>query len=136
MAERSKPTGDRVIALILSGEYDEHVVNIAKALEEREKSGAVRTRWGIRFDDLDITADNATVAVALLFETQAGIPWHRADPNRAMNERVAIITAYLIEEQGLTREEAFAKVKAKNAAELEDVVYEYVDTSPPKDDSQ
>lgn len=128
MADASK-----TITSILRGEYDEQLVEIAQALHAREQTGEVRVRWRITFDDITIDADSATVAEARKFEDLSGIAWQFARPQVSMTRRVALIVAALITRQGMSQEDAFAKIDAKPAAELEDCISEYVDSSSPKD---
>lgn len=129
---------DAVIADLVSGAYDDHLVELGEALETRKDSGAVLLSWRIQYEDITIDQTNAhgngvTVGAALALLRLGGREVSHINPTTSDDERMAVVLAYLMARDNCSLDDATKKISESAFDAIK--VSEYATFDLPKDSS-
>lgn len=124
---------DAIVADILSGAYDDELVVLAEALQQRGQDGpevAWSVRWeGIQVDKTDRNGHGITVRHALrLGEIATDV--RNLDPAQRDLHRMAVPISYVMATEGLSLADAEKKIGDLKLDAIE--VVEYVEKDVPK----
>lgn len=125
---------DAVIADLLGGAYDDHLVELGEALNTRQRSGDVELSWRVEFGELTIDQTNkfghgVTVGAAYKM-MEIGPSPRNLEPMSSELHRVHIVAAHLMDRDNLTFADALKQMRESS---LDDIrVSEYVERDLPK----
>lgn len=130
---------------ITAGDLDDDLEAIAQAMVARVKAEAIVFRWRMRFEGDEWTAESVTLAELKFAEQHCHITdelgnrrkatYREIDPRITSEHALALIIAHLHKAQGAPLAEATKRAEIVTAAQLEDIVGEYQQVHPPKDDT-
>lgn len=140
---------DAVLAAIAAGDYDGHLDDIALAMVERARTGAVEFFWRIRLDGDEWTQETVTLGELSFAERVCKVTYQdelgrtrtrpalmdEINPRAYAEHLAALLTAHFHKADGLDLTDAIKKAEAYPRKVLREAVDEYEVVNAPKDDS-
>lgn len=136
MTEPKDPSG-KVVAEILAGRHDGHLVDLTEAVVERIRSSTVRICWRLRidgdvWDENTVTAGELACAEKLLSTERRPFSYTQLEPKSSIGHRTALVVAHLHKIQGADIKDAVQRAEAITLAEHEKLLELYEVTDDPK----
>lgn len=129
----------RIVAEIVAGRHTGHLADVVTACVAAAASRDSSLRWQIKLDPLGdgyggrtLTEDNISLAAVTTAERFAGHSWKTLSPAESAQDCHALIVGWLVEDEGLTVDEATETVKAVSLADAMDMVGVYEVIHGPK----
>lgn len=140
---------DGVLDAIKAGDYDGHLDDIALAMVERARSGAVEFFWRIRLDGDEWTQESVTLGELSFAERVCKVTYQdelgrtrvrpalmdEINPRAYAEHLAALLTAHFHKADGLPLADAVKKAENYPRSVLRDAVDEYEVVHAPKDDT-
>ncbi len=130
-----KDPSAKVVAEILDGRHDGHLVDFMEASVARLRSSTVRVCWRLNLDDDvwdedTVTAGELACAERILSKENRPFSYTQLDPKAQMQHRVALVIAHLHKVQGVGISDAIERAEAIPLAGQEKLLelYEVVDS--------
>lgn len=130
---------DRVVADILAGKHDGHVLHVIEAVQTRMAQGHTQTYWRIRIDGIEVTEQSVTAGemrtVCDLLSAARGQRVWMGDvhPELEPGDFIAVLSTVLQSRQGMSLSEAVKRCEAIPMQELREAVDLYEVAPSPKD---
>jgi hypothetical protein len=120
--KETDPT-DRVLMEIVAGRHDERLLDLVAAVQARAVAGSITTKWVLAVDGITVDEDELTIDMYDVVERQTGKGWDELTlPVMASSATIlrAMIEAVLVYRDGMTPEDAHARVGKLTAASVAD----------------
>lgn len=134
-----------VTVAITAGDLDDDLEALAVAMVERIRAEAIVIRWRMRFDGDEWNAETVTLGEMRFAEQHCHVvdeagrtrkaTYREIDPRVTSEHALALIIAHLHKAQGVPLGEATKRAETVTAAQLEEIVGEYQQARPPKEDA-
>lgn len=133
---------DRFCAEIMAHRHTGKLADIIKAVLKAAGDGPSSLRWQLTLDPLGdgyegrtITEDTFSLPAAVTAERVAGHSWKSLAPTESAQDCYALLLGWLIEDEGLTPDDAEALVRGKvNLDNLPDMIGTFEVVHGPKED--
>lgn len=137
MTKAAKVDIAKVTAEILAGRHDSELTDLLKAVRARvDAETALAYRWKITLDDDEWTEDEVTLGEVQVVEKITGLSWLQLSPLNSARQLAAYLFARFTRINGMSTEDAQARVDAMTVEELAGSVSQYVKAAAPKDSSE
>ena len=112
---------------IRTGQLDEELSGLQDLITARlaDKDGP-DVRWSLTLGDLSVSEDDLTLQECFDWETRANVPWSLLKPTISAHIAQALLVTVLISRQGMSEDDAVAKVGEFRAQQVMAAIGSYV----------